>query len=64
LGFYGLPPFLDGDIESNLQGDQEEMARASVVLAEEIMTTEQDGYFRRLKHFFIKRLFDQNVPAV
>ena len=36
------------------------MARASVVLAEEIMTTEQDRYFRRLKHFFIKRLFDQN----
>ena len=40
------------------------MARASVVLAEEIMTTEQDHYFRRLKHFFIKRLFDQIIPAV
>ena len=40
------------------------MARASVVLAEEIMTIEQDCYFRRLKHFFIKHLFDQSIPAV
>tara|TARA_Y100000816_G_scaffold173285_1_gene124604 strand:- start:25 stop:225 length:201 start_codon:yes stop_codon:yes gene_type:complete len=64
LGFCGLPPFVDGDIESDLQSDQEEMARASVVLAEEIMTTEQESYFRRLKHFFIKQLFDHAISTV
>jgi len=31
LGFCGLPTFVDGDIESNLQSDQEEMAWASLV---------------------------------
>lgn len=68
LDFCCFPYFIDGDFESDLQSDQEEMATTSLMVR--LLKRSSRSHFKtrfdflatkRLKHFFIKHRFQPKL---